>query len=106
MSQYEVENEILHIDHAAVGGVMMEKWGMTEDIIIPIVNHHSEKLPESYVLETILIQIVNYVDCTARGIFLHPPKPGILKQAGINSFDYDYWVQSQTNLIAEIRKQG
>jgi len=103
--QYEVENDILHIDHADVGGIVMEKWQMPEDIIVPIINHHSENLPDSYVLESILLQVVNYVDCTARGIYLRPPKPGIMKQAGIEAFDYDHWIAEQTKLIAEIARQ-
>jgi len=106
VQQFEAENEILHIDHACVGGIVMEKWGMAEDIIVPIVNHHSDKLPDSYVLESILLQIVNYVDCTARGIYLNQPKQGILRQAGIESFDYDHWIQSQIVLINDIAKQG
>lgn len=104
--QHEAEDAILHINHADVGGIVMEKWNMSDDIIIPIANHHCEKLPDMYVLETILVQIVNYVDCMARGIMCRPPKPGILRQAGVESFDYDYWIGKQKELIIEIAKNG
>lgn len=100
--QCEAEETILHINHAEVGGIVMEKWKMSDDIIIPIAYHHSDVLPETYMLETIMLQIVNYVDCTARDIMCRPPQPSILRQAGVESFDYDYWIEAQKRFIIDI----
>jgi len=99
----DAEDQAIHINHAEVGGIIMEKWGMTDDIIIPIKYHHTERdLPEEYQLETVMVQVVNYIDCTARGIRCNSPKPGLLKMAGISGLDYDQWIIKQKQAILEL----
>lgn len=99
----EAEEMIIHITHAEVGGIIMEKWQMTDDIIIPIKNHHNEKeLPDEFQLETMMVQIVNYIDCSARNITCHIPKPGLMKHAGIMGLDFDFWISHQREVISQL----
>lgn len=99
----EAEEQIIHITHAEVGGIIMEKWQMTDDIIIPIKYHHNEKeLPDEFQLETMMVQIVNYIDCAARHITSHAPKPGLMKHAGIMGLDFDFWINHQREVIAQL----
>ena len=57
---------------------------------------------EEYVLETALIQFVNWVDCSVRGIPAAPLKRATMAAAGIEEIDTEYWVNRHKEIVAEI----
>ncbi|OGV52944.1 MAG: hypothetical protein A2X49_10660 [Lentisphaerae bacterium GWF2_52_8] len=99
---FRAEEAILHINHAEVGGILLEKWDMDEEIIKPVLYHHMENVPKDHVLETALMQFVNWVDCNARDIICLEPTKALLDSAGIEQIDKEYWVEYQKKLIATI----
>jgi HD-like signal output (HDOD) protein len=99
---HDAEDIIIHINHAEISNFLMTQWEMTDDIIIPIKAHHDVEPPKEYVLETAMVQIVNYIDNTARGVVIPPPSALLLHEAGIEEFDMEYWTDYQANLIAEL----
>lgn len=98
----EAEESFLHINHAMAGGWLLEKWQMTNDIFMPVANHHSKELPKEFVLETALLQFVNWVDCTARNITCLQPTKELMTEAGFEDIDNDYWIEYQRNMIDEL----
>jgi len=99
------EDRVIHINHAEAGGWLLEKWQMTEDIYKPVQNHHCQEVPSEYVLETALLQFVNWVDCSARNIPCPPPSTEIMKEAGFEEIDVDYWINYQKQLILDIESK-
>lgn len=102
LSAFQSERALFHVDHAEVGAWLLDSWDMTEDIVIPIKNHHSEEIPEQYPMETALVQFVNYVDTTARGFHCPPPAPELLMEAGFEVDSFEVWVESQAELIKQL----
>lgn len=39
----ELEQFLLHTNHAKVGAVLLEKWGLPDDIVSPVASHHDLK---------------------------------------------------------------
>jgi HD-like signal output (HDOD) protein len=99
ISPFKSEEIILHLNHAETGAMLLEKWQMSEDIIKPVLNHHCKNPPEDYVLETALVQFVNWVDCTCRGIPCENPSKYLLREAGVDTIDHDGWISYQKDLI-------
>jgi len=99
---YRIENAMLQINHAEVGGMLLQKWDTAEEIVMPVLLHHTEEVPENYAFETALVQFVNWVDCEVRGIRCFPPSPEIMEAGGIQEIDKDYWVNYQSKLIDSI----
>lgn len=98
----EAEEALLHINHAMAGGWLLEKWQMTNDIYMPVANHHSMEVPQEFVLETALLQFVNWVDCTARNIACIQPTKELMTEAGFEDIDNNYWIEYQRNMIDEL----
>ncbi len=56
----EAERRLFGTDHAEVGGKMAEKWGVPEEIVLAIREHHADRLPEDHpVLDAVVLG--NYV---------------------------------------------
>jgi HD-like signal output (HDOD) protein len=100
------ENNIMRINHAELGGLLLHKWQMPPDIIGPILYHHSPMIPSEYVLETALVQIANVVDCQARDIPCAPVSQSLLDAAGIEEFDLECWVDLQKKLIDRLNNES
>ncbi|OGV47803.1 MAG: hypothetical protein A2017_04170 [Lentisphaerae bacterium GWF2_44_16] len=100
------EEAVIHINHAQAGGWLLEKWQMSDDIFKPVANHHLQGVPEEYVLETALLQFVNWVDCTARNVPCAPPTKELMFEAGFEEIDNDYWIDYQRNMVNEIEGQA
>lgn len=106
---FQAEESIIHINHAEIGGWLLERWQMTEDIYKPVMFHHMRELPEeeeNFIVETALLQFVNWVDCSARQIPCPKPSEELMVQAGFEEMETDYWVNFQSDLIMEIEKRG
>ncbi len=102
LPMFKMENIVMQLNHAEAGALLLQKWDMTEDIIVPVLCHHSETVPEEYVLETALVQFVNWVDCRARGISNEPPSRTLMEDAGFEEIDSDYWIEYQKKIIEDI----
>lgn len=97
------EETVVQISHAEAGSVLMEKWEMDDDIIRPVMYHHLDGVPPDHVLETALVQLVNWIDCTAREIpSTVQPSKELLSQAGFESFEKMDYVNYQKQLISQI----
>ncbi len=99
---FKAEEKVLQINHAEAGSVLMAKWEMDEDIIIPVMHHHFDGIPSSHALETALIQIVNWVDCAAREIKCPPPSKELLAAVGFESLDKAAYVDFQRQNILKL----
>ena len=99
---FKAEEMVLQITHAEAGSVLMDKWEMEDDLVIPVMYHHREATPPDYVVETALIQLVNWVDCSAREILCPAPSHELLTAAGIDSFDKGSYVNYQRQLICQL----
>ncbi len=101
----EAEDAIIYVNHAEVAKFLLEKWDMEPHIINAIEYHHSEELPEENVLEVALIQLINWIDCNARGIICKVPSEKLLNLAGLDNIDKGYWVRAQKDLLADIARE-
>ncbi len=99
----ELESQFLHVNHAEAGAMLLKKWDVPESITIPILQHHMAKAPYEYVLETALVQFVNWVDCQARGMPCLEPSQPLLDAAGIEISDTGFWIDCQAKLIEGLK---
>lgn len=97
------ERHVLGIDHAEVVELLLHKWEMTDDIIKPIKNHHTKGIPDDYVLETALVQFVDYIDNNARGKVTMDLNKHIMSKANIefSKDDIREWIAYQKRFIRE-----
>lgn len=102
------ERHVLGLDHAEISDILLKKWEMTDDIIIPITNHHCKGVPDSYVLETALVQFVDYIDNKARGLVTNELNKHILSAAGLEVTEDDIyeWIEYQRNFITESKSNS
>lgn len=95
------EKEILNLTHAEAGARLFQEWNFPESVYKPILYHHSNNIPEEFVLETALIQFVNWVDCNARGIPAKPLNKATMAAAGIEEIDTQYWIARHKEIVKE-----
>ncbi len=99
---FECEMESIGVSHADAGALLLEKWGTSGDIVTPVLQHHMVDVPDVYVFETALMQYVNWVDDSARGIPCRRPASALLDAAGIEDIDDNYWLEYQRGLITRL----
>lgn len=101
MSSIEAEELVFKVNHCDVGALLLEKWEMAPSIIEPVRNHHSyDIIPEDFVVETALIQFVNWIDHSARELGVSsPPSKKLMDEAGLNDLDSGFWIRYQKDLI-------
>jgi HD-like signal output (HDOD) protein len=100
---HSIEKQVFKSCHAEVGGWLMEKWMMTDDIIYPVQNHHTVIVPEKYPLETALVQLVDWIDKQARDYPTTAISRELMFSVGIEEIDYQYWIQVQKELLESIK---
>jgi putative nucleotidyltransferase with HDIG domain len=98
------ERDYLNLTHADIGARLLKEWNFPEKFIKPIQYHHSSNIPEEYILETALIQFVNWVDCHVRGIPAKPLNKKTMEAAGIEEIDTEYWISRHKKIVAETEK--
>lgn len=98
------EMDRLELTHADVGAWLLKEWHYPARFYKPILYHHSSFIPEEYVLETALVQFVNWVDCHVRGIPASPLRRATMAAAGIEEIDTEYWVDRHKKIVAEINR--
>ena len=96
------EMDYLRLTHADAGARLLKEWHFPPQLYKPVLYHHSSRIPEEYVLETALIQFVNWVDCHVRGIPATPLRRATMAAAGIEEIDTEYWVNRHKKIVAEI----
>lgn len=101
---FHFEQKLLGVDHGEAGGWLMEFWEMPEDITIPIACHHANDIPPKFVRETVLVRIVDAIDCVVRDIPCEFPADEWLDAAGIAEFDRDFWVNVHSQNVEILDK--
>lgn len=101
MTSCAAEELIFKVNHCDVGALLLEKWEMASSIVEPIRAHHNyDKMPKDYIVETALLQFVDWVDLSARDYdSLTPPSKKLLAKAELESLDSDFWIRYQKDLI-------
>lgn len=57
----ELERFMLQTDHARVGMALLKKWGLPDDIVVPVGYHHSTGEEESQLLNSQVVYLANYL---------------------------------------------
>ncbi|HIE32504.1 MAG TPA: HDOD domain-containing protein [Thermodesulfobacteriaceae bacterium] len=84
----EAEREILHMDHAEIGGYLLNRWNLPERLIEPVAFHHEIKKAKKFQLETAVIQLADIL-VRARGFgyagdpWVPEPEEKALKLSGL-----------------------
>ena len=95
------EKDHLNLTHAEVGARLLKEWNFPDKVTKPILYHHSTNIPEEYILETALVQFVNWLDCHVRGIPAKPLNQKTMEAAGIEEIDIDYWMKRHKRIVEE-----
>lgn len=74
------EKELMGIDHVEVGGILAEKWGLPDEIILSILNHHSEPVQASPDAKDINASPVYYLSTLVGDIFYLGKKSNNIKE--------------------------
>lgn len=99
----DAERRLMQVSHDVAGEWLLEMWEIPESVRIPVSLHHQQGVvPEEYVLEAALLQIVDYVDLRARHVPCTPPCRSLMDAAGMESGVCDALVPYQEELIAKV----
>lgn len=66
MPFFEAEKKVLGIDHAELGALAFEKWGLPEKLVLMVRNHHLQKAPVVAPRETCIIYLADTI-CSMLG---------------------------------------
>ncbi|HFC97124.1 MAG TPA: HDOD domain-containing protein [Thermosulfurimonas dismutans] len=66
ISWREAEKEILHMDHAEIGGYLLNRWNLPERLIDPVSWHHEVSGAKKFPVETAVVQMADLL-VRARG---------------------------------------
>ena len=104
-----VEREKLGLDHAALSGLLMERWHFPENILLPSRYHHNvAKCPKPYQNRTVMVQLANYL-CQKASIG-HSGNPvnskveKLSQEIGISLKDVEIVYQDLKNRRSEIEE--
>ncbi len=68
MSVVEAEHKIFGYDHQEVGSKILEKWGLPENIYMPIRYHHNSKqIPENYQIKARILWLADRMSSVYHG---------------------------------------
>lgn len=105
------EREVMNITHSEAGGILLREWGLPPQMVKPVCAHHMisdkvENIPSEYVLETALLQFVNYIDSDCRNEVTFTPSPVLLQKAGILELDNEFWKNYQRKLLKTLDEEN
>jgi HD-like signal output (HDOD) protein len=66
---FRVERAVLDFDHAALGGSLLKKWGLPQNITEPVKYHHNPGAAVKYPLETAAVHVSDVI-CNSMGVSL------------------------------------
>ena len=58
---HEIEKEILGFDHAELGAVLLEKWGLPRTLVSPIEFYLNPYIAKEYRVEAAVVNLANYL---------------------------------------------
>jgi HD-like signal output (HDOD) protein len=73
MSFVDFEDYILHTNHAKVGMALLERWGLPDDICIPVGYHHLREMSNQADMNTKIVYLANLL-IENMGILLTDPE--------------------------------
>ncbi len=85
----EAELEILHMDHAEIGGYLLNRWNLPERLVEPVAFHHELKKAKKFKRETAVVQLADIL-VRARGFgysgdpWVPEPEEKALKLVGLD----------------------
>jgi len=60
-SMIDFEHNLLHTDHARVGKVLLQHWGLPDDIISPIAHHHDHDISQIEDINCQIVYLANFL---------------------------------------------
>ena len=110
---WELEQEIIGCDHAAVGGALVDSWQLPQSLCEPIAYHHQPAKAEQYPEEAAITHIANILANTEQPSRHHkrlilPPIDAIdqwaLDRAGLEETTLDEALQIALNEYAAVTR--
>ena len=101
---FQAEEIVIGIDHAAVGGMLLEKWEMPVVAHMAARMHHGDEIPAEYGEAIALVQYADWIDCQARAIKCLPPSDGLIRIAGLTELDSSVLIEQQRQFIEAAEK--
>lgn len=106
LSYSELEEKVIGYDHASVGGFIVKRWNLPEELVESITNHH---LPERSLQNTDLTSIIHLADVLANMLglgggvdsFLNPLKPETLDRFRLTETDLELLLAEMADLISD-----
>lgn len=106
MPVQEAEDTILHITHDKVSSWLLEMWEISDSIRIPVANHHQDIVPEEYVMESVMLQLADYIDLRARKLPCTKPSKKLMDAIELDLSEMEAIVSYQEGLITEVDQSG
>ena len=100
------EVERFSVGHDTVSDWLLEDWGISDSIRIPVGCHHQDEVPDEYLLEAVLLQVADCVDLQARNLPYSPPSEKLLQQAGFELEDLDDLIVYQRGQVQSLDRSG
>ncbi|RUM87253.1 MAG: HD family phosphohydrolase, partial [Thermodesulfatator sp.] len=91
-SPQEAEREVLHIDHAEIGGYLLDRWNLPERLVEPVAYHHLPEKARKFPQETAVVHLADLL-VRARGFgmegewWLPEPSEKALKRVSLSPKD-------------------
>ncbi len=95
------EEAVFGVNHAEVGGWLLEGWELSEEQVVPIQEHHQEEINPTYAVDTLLIRFADCCDNMVRGIPTNSLRQDDYDKAGLGHLDVLKWAKRQEEIIAE-----
>ncbi|MBI5557938.1 MAG: HDOD domain-containing protein [Deltaproteobacteria bacterium] len=57
----ELEQALLETDHAKVGMALLQKWGLPDNVTIPVGFHHRQNCPEAEQMDVKIVSLANFL---------------------------------------------
>jgi len=87
-----IERETLGTDHAALAGMLCEKWGLPDELRTPIANHIFPRESKTHVEQACIVHLASHLSeisgfAAFVGLSQWPVDPGILEVIGLTPLD-------------------
>jgi hypothetical protein len=103
---FMVENAMLQINHAEVGGVLLAKWDSADEIVKPVLQHHTAEVPEDFVFETARGPVRQLGGLLLPPYRLFRAARELMNAPGIEEIDKNYWLNKHARLIETLENGG
>ncbi len=109
------EDNLFQMNHAEAGAWLLGHWQMADEIVIPVLYHHTSDTPSShqpidalpnYHVETAMLATADWIDCQVRGIPREPLPMGLLASCQLDQLDLVQWCQFHKQLVSSLDYQS